>query len=184
MAAWMVPWLTEETACTNESAMPPSPAIARETVRLIPSTVAPATSLAPPTALTSALRTRGDAVLRRRAGFPPALSSSGTAGTEVPWRRVGRIFAPVFRPVEGGGALGVLRLGGALAAPPAFASDHNVSVQTEDDSPLERCDQVRVVFGHEIHPRPTARAERSFTLKRAETRSLEMHVQGSAGMAL
>jgi hypothetical protein len=89
-----------------------------------------------------------------------------------------------FTDFTAGAGLGVLLLGGALAAPPAFASDHNVSIHTEDDTPLERCDQVRVIFGPKSHPRPTARAERSFTLKRSETRSLEMHVQGPAGMAL
>src|SRR5436190_12725967 len=105
MAAWMVPWLTEETACTNESAMPPSPAIARETVRLIPSTVAPATSLAPQRALTSALRTRSDAVLQRRAGVPPTPSASGTVQTEVPSQVVRRNYAPVYRTGEGCRAL-------------------------------------------------------------------------------
>jgi hypothetical protein len=87
------------------------------------------------------------------------------------------------RALDASGAWAVL-LAGALAAPGAFASDHNVSISTEGDASMERCDQVRVVFGREGHARPTARAERNFTLKRPETRALEMHVEGSAGMAL
>ncbi len=89
----------------------------------------------------------------------------------------------VRRSLAAAGA-GAVLLAGALVAPAAFASDHNLTINTEDDTPLERCDQVRVIFGSERHPRPTARDERSFTLKRPETRSLELHVQGSAGMAL
>ncbi|HEV8201055.1 MAG TPA: hypothetical protein VGS03_13625 [Candidatus Polarisedimenticolia bacterium] len=75
-------------------------------------------------------------------------------------------------------------LAGAVTAPAAFASDHNISISTADETPLERCDQVKVFFGSKRHPLPTARDERSFTLKGSETRTLQMHVEGTAGMAL
>jgi hypothetical protein len=78
---------------------------------------------------------------------------------------------------------GAVLLTGLLMVPAASASDHNVSLSTEDDAPIERCDQVRVVFGRKNPPRPSARAERSFTLKRSETPTLEMHVPESAGIA-
>jgi hypothetical protein len=87
------------------------------------------------------------------------------------------------RALAAAGAAAML-LAGALVAPTAFASDHNVSISTADETPLERCDQVKVFFGSERHPRPTARDERSFTLRGSETRTLQMHVEGSAGMAL
>jgi hypothetical protein len=89
-----------------------------------------------------------------------------------------------FRRSLAAAGTGAVLLAGALVAPAAFASDHGLTINTEDDAPLERCDQVRIIFGSERHSRPTARDERSFTLKRSETRSLELHVQGSAGMAL
>jgi len=75
---------------------------------------------------------------------------------------------------------------GTLTAPAAFASshEHNISISTEDETPLERCDQIKVFFGSRNHPLPTARDERSFTLKGSQTRTLQMHVEGSAGMAL
>src|SRR6185295_5716131 len=83
----------EDRACTKESAIPPSPAIARDTVRLIPSTVAPATSLAPPTALTRTLWTRGVAPLRPAAEAEPA--RRGVRFSCAPWevrlRRVVRM---------------------------------------------------------------------------------------------
>jgi hypothetical protein len=84
------------------------------------------------------------------------------------------------------GAAAIL-LAAALAAPAVQAGDHgdlNLSISTDDDQPIERCDQVRVEFGGRRHSLPSARAEKSFTLKKSATPVLEMHLDGPGGMAL
>jgi len=47
-----------------------------------------------------------------------------------------------FTDFTAGAGLGVLLLGGALAAPPAFASDHNVSIHTEDRNEVSRAKEI------------------------------------------
>jgi hypothetical protein len=81
---------------------------------------------------------------------------------------------------------GAVLFAGTLGAPlhASHGSDMNLTISTDDDAPIERCDQVRVQFGGSRHPLPSARAERAFTLKRSETPVLEMHLEASGGMAL
>ena len=78
----------------------------------------------------------------------------------------------------------VLLASGSAPAHASHGSDINLTISTDDHVPLERCDQVQVLFGGSRHPLPTARAERTFTLKRSETPVLEMHLEASGGMAL
>ena len=75
----------------------------------------------------------------------------------------------------------VLMLAGLLA-PAAYASDHNLTISTDDDEKLERCDQIRIQFGRE--GRPMARAERSFRFDRSEAKTLQMHLDGQGGISI
>jgi hypothetical protein len=78
-----------------------------------------------------------------------------------------------------------LVLCGASLATAAHASshEHNVSVSRSEGN-LTSCDQVRARFGDGDDPMPMAKAEQTFTLPRASTPALQMHLEASGGIAV
>lgn len=80
--------------------------------------------------------------------------------------------------------LGVMTTAGMPVPAAARTESHSHSVSIEDDGAITRCDQVRVRFGDERAPLPTARSERQFVLPRSATPLLELHLTDAGGMAL
>jgi hypothetical protein len=78
----------------------------------------------------------------------------------------------------------ILLCGAALAAPALASShEHNVSL-SRSDGQLSSCDQIRATFGDGDAPMPMAKAEQTFTLPRASTPALQMHLDESGGIAV
>jgi hypothetical protein len=75
-------------------------------------------------------------------------------------------------------------LGALIAAVPASAATHNLSISLEDDGAVQSCDQLKIRFGDSDDPLPVARAEQGFTLARGATPSLQIHLADSGGMSL
>ncbi|HEV8120693.1 MAG TPA: hypothetical protein VGQ67_06840, partial [Candidatus Polarisedimenticolia bacterium] len=73
----------------------------------------------------------------------------------------------------------------AALATPAYASSHehtlNLSRSGDD---LTSCDQVQARFGDGDDPLPMARSEQTFTIPRASTAALTMHLDTSGGIAV
>jgi hypothetical protein len=72
-----------------------------------------------------------------------------------------------------------------VSAACAFASSHEHSLNvTRADGDLTSCDQVHARFGDGDDPMPMAKAEQTFTLPRASTPVLQMHLDDSGGIAV
>ena len=64
----------------------------------------------------------------------------------------------------------------------AHAENINTTINTSDDEPMERCDQIKVRFGDRGHSLPTARSEQQLKVSRSEASPLILHLSEGAGM--
>ena len=82
-------------------------------------------------------------------------------------------------------SVAALLLCGTAMATGARASSHQHTLNlSRTGGDLTTCDQVRARFGDGDDPLPMAKAEQTFTLPRASTPVLQMHLEESGGMAV
>lgn len=88
-------------------------------------------------------------------------------------------------PAGAGWRAGAVALLSTLAvSAPASAATHNLTINLENDDAVESCDQLMIRFGDSDDPLPMARAKLEFTLDRAATPALQIHLSDSGGMSL
>lgn len=69
-------------------------------------------------------------------------------------------------------------------APGAQAGSISTTINTSDDEPMERCDQIKVRFGDRGNYLPTARSEQQLKVSRSEASPLILHLSEGAGMRI
>ncbi|MCI0567471.1 MAG: DUF4097 domain-containing protein [Acidobacteria bacterium] len=66
----------------------------------------------------------------------------------------------------------------------AQAGNISTTINTSDDEPMERCDQIKVRFGDRGNYLPTARSEQQLKVSRSEASPLILHLSEGAGMRI
>jgi hypothetical protein len=64
------------------------------------------------------------------------------------------------------------------------AGSITTSITTDDDEPMERCDQIKMRFGDWSDPMPMARSEQQLKVSRSEASPLVLRLSAGAGMRI
>jgi hypothetical protein len=71
-----------------------------------------------------------------------------------------------------------------VLCPGVQAGSITTSITTDDDEPMERCDQIKVRFGDWSDPMPMARSEQQLKVSRSEAAPLILKLSEGAGMRI
>jgi hypothetical protein len=69
-------------------------------------------------------------------------------------------------------------------SPGSQAGSISTSITTDDDEPMERCDQIKVRFGDGSDPLPMVRSEQHLKVPRADAAPLVLHLSEGGGMRI